>query len=144
MPKADFTGFENDVELERLLSRYPLLKVQLQGIYGLTLEPGPDEARSWNRQPLPGAVTSYHSSRGARGRGRGRGNFSNRGGYPGKTFPEQEREHGPWTQAKGDKEALSVIKNMRKDGSEKDDLCEGMREFIELCQIKFGGNLAAG
>ena len=35
------------------------MKVQLQAIYGLTLEPGPDEARSWNRQPLNGYKVVY-------------------------------------------------------------------------------------
>lgn len=49
-----------------------------------------------------------------------------------------DRQHGPWTQEKGDKEALAVVKKMREgDGSSEDEAAEGMREFVELCQIKF-------
>jgi hypothetical protein len=89
--KIDFTGFESDPELLRLLSRYPNLRIQLQSVYGLTLEPPPQEQRS------------FSSFRG-RGRGRGRGGF-------------QQQSH--WSQAKGDKEATESFKNMRNvDGDE--------------------------
>jgi hypothetical protein len=89
--KIDFTGFESDPELLRLLSRYPNLRIQLQSVYGLTLEPPPQEQRS------------FSSFRG-RGRGRGRGGF-------------QQQSH--WSQAKGDKEAIESFKNMRNvDGDE--------------------------
>lgn len=54
--KINFAGFESDPELLRLLSRYPNLRIQLQSVYGLTLEP-----------PPAGMSNSY------RGRGRGRG-----------------------------------------------------------------------
>lgn len=50
----------------------------------------------------------------------------------------EEREHGAWTQAKGDKEALTVMKKMRGEDSEADDMNEGMREFVQLCQMRFG------
>ncbi|TKA32923.1 hypothetical protein B0A50_01149 [Salinomyces thailandicus] len=79
IPKIDFKGFENDPELKRLLSRYPLLRLQLQATYALTLEPSPDEARSWSWQPLPGeavptAKSSYQHFRDeVWGRERGRG-----------------------------------------------------------------------
>lgn len=137
VPKVDFTGFENDKEFQRLLTRYPSLKVQLQTIYGLTLEPGPDEARTWNRQPLPGSNPQPMRKGRDRMRSRGRGDRGHRGGRGGqggfKEVPE-DRQRGPWTQEKGDKEALEVIKRTRKGN---DDANEGMREFIELCQIKF-------
>lgn len=139
--KVDFTGFENHEEFQRLLTRYPLLKIQLQAIYGLTLEPGPNEARSWNRQPLPGFQPASFQHRGGRGRGRGRGDFG-RGGAKGGRFgtdsSRDEREHGAWTQAKGDKEALKVMKKMRGEGDEVANVNEGMREFVELCRIRFG------
>lgn len=48
-----------------------------------------------------------------------------------------ERQRGPWTQEKGDKEATLVMVRMRQ-GSEDDQKAEGMREFIELCGMKFG------
>jgi hypothetical protein len=89
--KIDFTGFESDPELLRLLSRYPNLRIQLQSVYGLTLEPPPQEQRSFS---------SYRG----RGRGRGRGGFN-------------QQSH--WSQAKGDKEATESFKNMRNiDGDE--------------------------
>ncbi|KAI4807080.1 hypothetical protein E4T44_11214 [Aureobasidium sp. EXF-8845] len=89
--KIDFTGFESDPELLRLLSRYPNLRIQLQSVYGLTLEPPPQEQRSFS---------SYRG----RGRGRGRGSFN-------------QQPH--WSQAKGDKEATESFKNMRNiDGDE--------------------------
>ena len=52
----------------------------------------------------------------------------------------EERQRGPWTQEKGDKEALATIKKMRSGDGEPDDLTEGTREFVELCRIKFGGD----
>ncbi|CAD0092517.1 unnamed protein product, partial [Aureobasidium mustum] len=82
--KIDFVGFESDPELLRLLSRYPNLRIQLQSVYGLTLEPPPQEQRSFP----------------SRGRGRGRG----RGGF-------HHQSH--WSQAKGDKEATESFRNMR-------------------------------
>ena len=89
--KIDFTGFESDPELLRLLSRYPNLRIQLQSVYGLTLEPPPQEQRS------------FSSFRG-RGRGRGRGGF-------------HQQSH--WSQAKGDKEATESFRNMRNvDGDD--------------------------
>lgn len=89
--KIDFTGFESDPELLRLLSRYPNLRIQLQSVYGLTLEPPPQEQRS------------FSSFRG-RGRGRGRGGF-------------HQQSH--WSQAKGDKEATESFRNMRSvDGDD--------------------------
>ena len=47
-----------------------------------------------------------------------------------------DRQHGAWTQEKGDKEALSVVKKMRNGAGE--EKAEGMKEFNELCQMKFG------
>lgn len=89
--RIDFAGFESDPELLRLLSRYPNLRIQLQSVYGLTLEPTPQEQRSF-------------SSRG-RGRGRGRGGFLH-------------QSH--WSQAKGDKEATESFRNMRNaEGDDK-------------------------
>jgi hypothetical protein len=89
--KIDFTGFESDPELLRLLSRYPNLRIQLQSVYGLTLEPPQQEQRSFS---------SYRG----RGRGRGRGGFN-------------QQSH--WSQAKGDKEATESFRNMRNvDGDE--------------------------
>ncbi|KAI4717680.1 hypothetical protein E4T48_06109 [Aureobasidium sp. EXF-10727] len=93
--KIDFAGFESDPELLRLLSRYPNLRIQLQSVYGLTLEPPPQEQRSF-------------SSRG-RGRGRGRGGF-------------QHQSH--WSQAKGDKEATESFRNMRTAEGDDNALAE--------------------
>ena len=50
-----------------------------------------------------------------------------------------ERQRGPWTQDKGDKEALAVIKKMREGREGEDDAAEGMREFVELCRLRYGG-----
>ncbi|KAK0268054.1 hypothetical protein LTR91_001581 [Friedmanniomyces endolithicus] len=153
-PKVDFTGFENDPDFKRLLTRYPTLQAQLQLSYALTLEPGPSEKWTWNKQPLLSSLypsPSQPSNRGqGRGRGRGRGRYDQRGGGRGMrgSFrggrgmnfeePPEDREQGSWTQAKGDKEALLAIKKMRMGGGEDDERAEGMREFGELCLIKFG------
>lgn len=151
VPKVDFTGFEDDAEFKRLLKRYPLLKAQLQVIYGLTLEPGPDDKWTWNKQPLlpppfsgaprrifRGGAGRGRGMRGARGMrgGRGRGGYDRDGGR--EAF--EERQHGLWTHEKGDKEALLAMKKMKTTGvgREDDERVEGMREFVELCQIKFG------
>ena len=148
MPKVDFTGFEKDKEFIRILERYPLLKFQLQTIYGLTLEPGPEEARTWNKNPLPSlpgyAPPAYRGS-GSRGRGRGgRGDRGgrNRGGWHANEGPQAEdREHGRWTQEKGDREAVKMIAKMREgsgDWRSADEPAEGIREFVELVRMRFG------
>lgn len=145
VPKVDFTGFESDKEFIRLLERYPLLKVQLQTVYGLTLEPGPEDSRTWHKLPLPplpgydlsqpSATRSRGGFRGGRGGRRGR----NRGG---RTRDEEarneEREHGRWTQEKGDREAVKMVARMREgSGKDGDDIADGMREFVELVRIRF-------
>ena len=144
LPKVDFTGFERDQDFQCLMVRYQLLDVQLQGIYGLTLEPGPDEARTWNRQPLPGSQDANSPVR-VRGRDRSRGDRVRRGHRGGRGARGgldsvlDERQRGPWTQDKGDKEALAVIKKMREGREGEDDAAEGMREFVELCRLRYGG-----
>ncbi|KAI6807213.1 hypothetical protein KC365_g18763, partial [Hortaea werneckii] len=45
-PKIDMTRFDSDPDFHSLLHRYPRLKIQLQALYALTLEPGPEEART--------------------------------------------------------------------------------------------------
>ncbi|KAK3111245.1 hypothetical protein LTR53_013700 [Teratosphaeriaceae sp. CCFEE 6253] len=153
--KADFTGFEQDPDFARLLTRYPTLKPQLQLAYALTLEPEPSEKWTWNKQPLLASLypeerarkhPPAHHSRGRGGRG-GRGGRvafrAGRGGSGGGSGsfgePPEDRQHGLWTQAKGDKEALLAVKKMRMgDVGEADERAEGMREFVELCLMKFG------
>lgn len=139
VPKVDFTGFEKNEDFQRLLSRFPNLKYQLQLAYGVTLEPGPDEEFTWGRRDW--LDDERNAVRGGfRGRGRGRGRGARARGRGGRFIPElphDDRQRGPWTQEKGDKQALNLVHRMRI-GSE-DELVEGMSEFIELCQIKFGG-----
>lgn len=146
--KVDFTGFEKDKEFIRLLERYPILKVQLQTVYGLTLEPGPEDARTWNKNPLPplpGYAVPNHRETSSRGRGRsGRGDRGgrNRGGWNAQDVSHSEdREHGRWTQEKGDREAVKMVSRM-KDGSgdwrNEDEPAEGIREFVELVKMRFG------
>ncbi|GAB7362513.1 hypothetical protein MBLNU230_g2833t1 [Neophaeotheca triangularis] len=128
-PKKDFSGFENDPDFLRLLTRYPMLKYQLQATYAMTVEPGPDDARTWTRHPynLPPGPTN-------RGRGRGRGNFG-RGHGHGQS--DEDRQYGAWSREKGDKEALSIIKKARSEDDES-EMAEGMREFVMLCRMRFG------
>ena len=148
MPKVDFSGFEKDKEFIRLLERYPLLKLQLQTVYGLTLEPGPEDARTWNKYPLPslpGYAPPNHRGSTSRGRARGgRGDRGgrNRGGWNAhEASQSQDREHGRWTSEKGDREAVNMITKM-KDGNgdwrREDEPAEGMREFVELVRMRFG------
>ncbi len=146
VPKVDFTSFENDKELLRLLERYPLLRLQLQTIYGLTLEPGPEEARSWSKQPLPSLPgydlpePSVTMSRGGFRGGRGPRGARNRGGRTRHAESrDDEREHGRWTQEKGDREAVQMVAKMREGGkTDGDDVADGMREFVELVRMRFG------
>lgn len=135
-PKIDFTSFEQDTEFQRLLTRFPLLKVQLQLIYGLTLEPGPEDARTWNRGPLFGEQSSTQRGRN-RGRGRGRAGQGSRMGEKRYAGREEERPRGPWTQEKGEGEAIRLVGKMRA-GPGEDELAEGMREFVELCVMRYG------
>lgn len=122
--KIDFSGLEDDADLLRLMSRYPGLRIQLQSVYGYTLEPPPSE---------PQDQTSFnHRGRGGRGRGRGgRGGRSFRGGRGGYG---QQPQQSQWTQAKGEKEAANALKDMRsKEGD-----TEGLAEFVHLITMKYG------
>ncbi|RMY69461.1 hypothetical protein D0862_14867, partial [Hortaea werneckii] len=160
--KIDPTHFDTDPDFQALLHRYPRLRIQLQALYALTLEPGPEEARSWSREPLPGdsvpTATGSGSGWKARGRGGGRGRRGGRGsGTGGDRSAEGAggRQHGVWTVEKGEKEALGVMRKMRTSsgnqqqhhhhaktssggGGRSDDKAEGLREFIELCMLRFG------
>jgi hypothetical protein len=106
-------------------------------MYALTLDPGPGEARTWNRPPLPSLERPQFSN--FRGRGRGRGGRGGRGGGRGgfKAEEPEERQRGMWTREKGDKEALQVMHKM-KGGKEDDDRAEGVREFVRLVGLRFG------
>ena len=136
--QSKFEGFEEDLELKRLLSRFPHLRHELQLVYGVTIEPGPDEAHTWARQKwLDDGSAQKQQSRSTRsrgGRGRGRGGF--RGGYQADELPFGERQHGPWTQSKGDKQGLDLIRKLQ-DVSHP-ELSEGMLEFVRLCALRFG------
>ncbi|KAF2172870.1 hypothetical protein M409DRAFT_16824 [Zasmidium cellare ATCC 36951] len=140
LDKVDFSGFENDTDFQHLLTRFPNLKNQLQLVYGVTLEPGPNETSSWARKNWfkDGHDEQSESNRGGfRDRGRGRGRIRGRGGrYIPDTPSSDNGLHGAWTQEKGNKQAQDIIHAMRSSG--KSDLAEGMEEFIQLCHLKFG------
>lgn len=140
-PKLDFTGFENDKDFQHLLTRFPNLKHQLQLVYGVTLEPGPDDAGRWNRQnwfpdDRDGNRGGFQDRGRGRGRGRGGGTGPGRGGYLFSEIPPQDRLKQPWNQEKGDKQGADILSRMRNSAN--DEHAEGMDEFIQLCQIKFG------
>ncbi|RMY42325.1 hypothetical protein D0865_12057 [Hortaea werneckii] len=155
-PKIDMTRFDTDPDFHSLLHRYPRLKIQLQALYALTLEPGPEEARTWSREPLPGDPiptpgpgfnTRGRGGRGRRGgRGGGRGRGGSGGGGEATAALEGGRQHGVWTVEKGEKEALGVMRKMRRGTSNQQqhqngsgsDKAEGLKEFVELCMLRFG------
>ncbi|KAI5369892.1 Putative Zinc finger HIT domain-containing protein [Septoria linicola] len=139
--QSRFHGFEHDPELKRLIARYPDLKHEIQLVYGLTMEPGPEEAYTWGNQKW---FDDNHASQRARAsqnrgnRGRGRASGGGRGGrgrLPDE-LPFDERQRGPWTQSKGDKQGLEIMGKLR--ATHHLELSEGMREFIKLCSMKFG------
>lgn len=94
--RPNFSGLESDADLVRLMERYAGLRIQLQSVYGLTLEPHPDEPRQ-----------QRHT--------RGRGNY--RGGF------QARPSHGQWTKEKGDKEAVGLFRSQR-EGVESEGLEE--------------------
>lgn len=120
--KPNFSSLENDVDLIHLMSRYPDLRIQLQSIYGLTLEPPP---------PDPADQQDGFSSFRGRGRGRGRGGWRGRGRYG---HTNQQPRQSQWNQAKGDKEAGDAFKRMR----DREGDTEGLAEFVKLITMKFG------
>ncbi|KAF4551967.1 HIT zinc finger domain-containing protein [Elsinoe fawcettii] len=103
----DFSGFENDAVLLELFKKDPALRVKLQSIFGYTLEPPP-------------------GPRGGRGGYRGRGR-----GFAGRSA--NQSFGGPWTQAKGDTEALQKLKAMREE-----DENGNVAEFVRLVGLRFG------
>lgn len=105
--KVDFTGLENDQQLRELLVKHEGLRIQLQSVYGYTLEPPPDERRSQR---------SFRGGRGGRG---------GRDLVPSK-------QHNSWTQAKGDKEAQGRLKRLREADED-----GGIAEFVRLMKMRF-------
>ncbi|KAI7272279.1 hypothetical protein KC345_g7112 [Hortaea werneckii] len=150
VPRIDFTQFDTDPDFISLLHRYPRLKIQLQALYALTLEPGPEDARTWSREPLPGEPApargaGFHQrGRGGRGGRGGRRGGRGRGGNFFREPPSEGRQHGQWTVEKGEKEALGTMKRMRMGnqrnggGGGGGDKAEGLKEFVELCMLRFG------
>lgn len=139
--KPRFDGFESDAEFQRLLLRYPSLKTELQGLFALTLDPGPEESRSWNKIWLPlldRPAAPHTRAMRARGRAtRGRGSSHQRGGLGHSYEPPEGREHGQWSKEKGDREALFVMKKVQTD-IDALALSEGLQEFVELANLRFG------
>lgn len=141
--QSGFEGFENDAELKRLLSRFPHLKYELQLVYGVTIEPGPDDAHTWAKQKWLDDGNAQPRSKGSRSRGgRGRGGFKcggHRGGHgdmAGELPVVEDRLHGPWTQAKGNKQGTGYIRKLQEVSHP--ELSEGMLEFVRLCAMRFG------
>lgn len=134
----NFSGFESDADFKRLLSRYPKLKYELQLVFGVTLEPGPDDAYTWNKQKWfddgrdaqRGGRGAYRGAQRGRGRGRARGGF-----HDTNVIPPEDRIRGPWTQTKGDQQGLDLIKKMKHASN--GELSEGMLEFVKLCTLRF-------
>lgn len=111
--KQPFDSFDTDARLQRLI-RNDRLRLQLQSIYGLTLE-----ASLGSRSRRGG-----YADRGGRGgRGRGRGGRGGRGDFHG------GGSGGSWTQGKGDAEALERLRMLR-DGAG----CE-VDEFVKLVAL---------
>jgi hypothetical protein len=50
--------------------------------------------------------------------------------------PAEEMQYGPWSQEKGDKEGIDLMKKMRNAPDEAH--ADGMEEFLQLCQMRFG------
>ncbi|KAF2154170.1 hypothetical protein K461DRAFT_292839 [Myriangium duriaei CBS 260.36] len=115
--KPDFSGFESDEILLDLLRKDPKLRIKLQSVYGLTLEPPPATSRG-----------GFRGGRGGRGAWRGRGGGSGSSGG------------GSWTQAKGDAEALEKLAVLRGDEGEEG----GVAEFIRLVGMRFGERQTSG
>jgi len=80
------------VQLQELLKKNDGLRIQLQSVYGFTLEPAPEERRF--QRPQRG------------GRWGGREQFGS------------AQQHGSWTQVKGDKEAQGHLKRLREADEE--------------------------
>jgi len=111
--KVDFTDLENDEQLRELLNKHEGLRIQLQSVYGYTLEPPPDERRF------------QRSFRGGRG-GRGGRDFM------------PSKQHNSWTQAKGDKEAQGHLKRLREADED-----GGIAEFVRLIKMRFSKDAMA-
>lgn len=107
------------------MGRYPDLRIQLQSIYGLTLEPPPPDSTEQQENSF--------NSRG-RGRGRGRGGWRGQRGRYGQNGGQSRQSQ--WSQVKGDREAGDAFKRMRDREGES----EGLAEFVKLIMMKFGKN----
>jgi len=105
--KVDFAGFEDDRQLRELLNKHESLRIQLQSVYGYTLEPSPDERRNQR---------SFRGGRGGRG---------------GRDF-KLSIQHNSWTQAKGDKEAQGHLKRLREADEQ-----GGIAEFVRLVKMRY-------
>lgn len=114
--KTDFSRLATDPQFQTLLKSNPTLLATLQRVYAATIKPIDGDA----------------PRRGARGRGGYRGRGRGRGGWGGE-------DHAPrWTPSQGDKDALSMLKNLHK-GSTEGDL-GGVGEFVRLVEEMYGGD----
>lgn len=111
--KVDFADFENDPQMRELLTKHVNLRIQLQSVYGYTLEPSPDERRNQR---------SFRGGRGSRG---------------GRDF-KPSMQHNSWTQAKGDKEAQGHLKRLREADEE-----GGIAEFVRLVKMRYSKDAVA-
>ncbi|KXT07296.1 hypothetical protein AC578_407 [Pseudocercospora eumusae] len=128
--KSPYADFEHDPDFKLLMQRYPELYYELSAVFALTLEPGPDDQRTWRDS---GLFSEPHEQRSSFRGGRG-GRSRNRGGR--QHGEHDEKLRGPWTREKGDRQAQDVMHRLRHVDDE--EVSEGMVEFIKLCGIKFG------
>ncbi|KAF7190201.1 hypothetical protein HII31_08532 [Pseudocercospora fuligena] len=129
--KSPYADFENDPDFKLLMQRYPKLYYELSAVFALTLEPGPDDQRTWRDS---GLFSEPHEQRSSFRGGRG-GRSGNRRGHH-QQAEHDEKLRGPWTREKGDRQAQDAMHRLRHVDDE--EISEGMVEFIKLCGIKFG------
>ncbi|EME88071.1 uncharacterized protein MYCFIDRAFT_18109, partial [Pseudocercospora fijiensis CIRAD86] len=132
--KSPYANFENDQDFKLLMQRYPKLHHELSAVFAMTLEPGPEDQRTWRESGLFSEHRDDRRSSFFRG-GRG-GRSRNRGAHHHQQGEHDEKLRGPWTREKGDRQAQDVMHRLRNVDDE--EVSEGMVEFIKLCGIKFG------
>ncbi|RMZ74299.1 HIT finger domain [Pyrenophora seminiperda CCB06] len=126
--RVDFSLLASNPKFQTLLKTHPALLPSLQRVYAKTIQPNPEDER--RRRMLE---RSAFRGRGTRGRRRGRG--GGRGGRGGWNGHEEREER--WTQKKGDKDAMGVLKEIRSAQTREGDK-DAMAQFVGLVDELFG------
>ena len=128
---TSYSNLLSSQQLQRLFLKYPLLRAQIKLVYKAALEPSRElsQENCEHHQQFKGRNDSDRH----RGRGRVRGG--------GRAKLQNERINSPWTQERGMKHAVRLLKDIT---GRNDKVGTGMEEFSKLVMKLHEDTLSVG